>query len=97
MISKAEEDEARRTRCLKTTGGPGNVKIKVMIPVKIGGYTGQRDQWQEFEHDFVVEGDYNEVTLTETQSIPGTKITLSVNDLQAALRAVGVQQGPVMR
>lgn len=74
-----------------------SVKIKVSIPVKVGGYTGQRDAWEEFERDFVVRGDFSEVVLEDEHGSVKRKITFSLNDLQAALRALGLQQGPVMR
>lgn len=60
-------------------------KITVSIPVKVGGYTGQRDQWEETERDYVVTlGDDGTVSL-QAQDGVRRKITFDPEALQEAL------------
>jgi hypothetical protein len=75
---------------------PASVNVQVSIPVKLGGYTGQRDQWEEQESQWRVSGDRAEVVLEEQRGQLGRRLTFSINDLEAALRFMG-QTKPVMR
>lgn len=88
------EAHGRAEPRIPTTAKPA-VTIKVSIPVKIGGYTGQRDQWEEHTYDMVVTGDQQEVEL-QAQGSFHTKITLSPDAISAALKALNVHK-PVTR
>ena len=63
------------------------IKIKVTVPITIGGYTGQRDQWEEASHDMQVTGDRRNLILVGSGSF-SRKIILSIDDLEAALAAL---------
>jgi hypothetical protein len=66
-------------------------KIKVSIPVRLGGYTGQRDAWEEYERDFVVSFSGDEIVL-ESAGPRAQRITFSHDALREALRALGRTQ-----
>lgn len=69
------------------------VNIKVLIPVTKGGYTGQRDQWEQHETDHIVTVEDGTVTLEGPSK---SKITFARRDLDEALRILAAQQ-PVLR
>lgn len=73
-----------------------NVSIKVMIPVTTGGYTGQRDAWEEGSGDRIVTYEDGIVTLSSMQP-SGSIVRFKKADLDAALRALGMSPGPVYR
>jgi hypothetical protein len=60
------------------------MNVKVSIPASLGGYTGQRDEWEEFENDWnvIVAGDT--VTLQHTGSI-GRTFKFQLSDLNEAV------------
>lgn len=58
--------------------------IEVSIPVKLGGYTGQRDAWEEGEHSYVVSYGIGTVTLQSSGSVQ-RKITFQLDDLIEAI------------
>ncbi len=65
------------------------VKLKVLIPTKSGGYTGQRDEWEEYETDREVIVDGDMVTLKDPRPYcKSESISFSMNDLQAAIKAL---------
>jgi hypothetical protein len=72
-----------------------SVRIKVSIPVSVGGYTGQRDAWEELERDYQVSTDGDKIVLTGSDSTKRT-IKFDPRDLDAALRAINAHK-PVMR
>lgn len=65
-----------------------NVTIKVSIPVTLGGYTGQRDQWEEGTSDMTLSVKDGQVTFQSGGSVQ-TKIVFSAADFDAALRMLG--------
>lgn len=68
-------------------------KITVSIPVKVGGYTGQRDEWQEFERDHVVTRNPDGTVSLQESGSGRSKITF---DPEALTEALGIlrQQRP---
>lgn len=72
------------------------VSIKVSIPVTVGGFTGQREQWEEGERDYTVSTEGGRLVLTASDPI-GRTIKFNKADLDAALRALNITSGPVMR
>lgn len=58
--------------------------IEVSIPVKLGGYTGQRDQWEEGEHNYTVKYGVGTVTLESAGSVQ-QRITFQLDDLNEAI------------
>jgi len=58
--------------------------IEVSIPVKIGGYTGQRDAWEEGTQNYTVKYGVGVVTL-ESASTVKRKITFQLDDLNEAI------------
>jgi hypothetical protein len=88
---KAERDARRNDRIAReerATLGPlpggGSAVLRVSIPVKVGGFTGQRDQWEETERDF------NVVIRADGKLIfkdvgDGTQITIDRAGLAAAV------------
>ena len=79
----------------RSVSDPSNVRVTIAIPVKIGGYTGQREEWEEYERDHVVKVDGDDVTL-EGQTDVRRKISFSKRDLYAAIKML-VGQEPVYR
>lgn len=67
--------------------GGGKAVLRVSIPVKVGGYTGQRDQWTEHEQDYNVSLDGDKVVLHNTGH-DGRKITFDRAGLDAALNVL---------
>jgi hypothetical protein len=64
------------------------LNIKISIPVTVGGYTGQRDQWEEGERDYYVRLIDGKVVLEEANGAFHRKITFSNNELLGALGAL---------
>lgn len=58
--------------------------IEVSIPVKLGGYTGQRDAWEEGEHNYIVRYGIGTVTLQSSGTVQ-RKITFQLEDLIGAI------------
>lgn len=75
---------------------PPEPKITVSIPVKIGGYTGQYDKWEEHEGEYAVSVVGDSVELSDRSGIPGREISFSRRALEKALQIVGGEQ-PVLR
>ena len=73
-----------------------NVSIKVMIPVTTGGYTGQRDAWEQRGTDQLVTYTEGIITIKSMDST-GRMVQFRKADLDAALRALGMHAGPVYR
>ncbi len=73
-----------------------NVSIKVMIPVISGGYTGQRDAWEQREADHLVTFTEGIITITSMDHT-SRMVQFKKADLDAALRVLGVHAGPVYR
>jgi hypothetical protein len=61
-----------------------NVNIKVSIPASLGGYTGQRDAWEEFTQDWNVNIAGDVVTLTEPRA-PQRKFKFNLSELNEAI------------
>jgi hypothetical protein len=73
-----------------------NVNVTISIPVKVGGYTGQRDAWEEYEREHrVVLTDEGTIYLKSGSDVQ-RQISFQRADLEAALRMVGGTK-PVMR
>lgn len=72
-----------RSKLGKLPGG-GKAALRVSIPVKLGGNTGQRDQWEEFERDYAVTLDGDNVVLHDT-GLRGRIIRFDRRGLEAAL------------
>lgn len=95
MISKEEERQARH---IKPPVDAGRVNIKVSIPVSVGGYTGQRDAWEERERNYDVSVEDDKVVLEESAGTIKRKVKFAKADLDAALRALNqLQPGSVVR
>lgn len=60
------------------------MNITVSIPVKVGGYTGQRDAWEELGHEYTVDTDGETVMLTSNDTIR-RQIKFKLEDLTKAL------------
>lgn len=73
-----------------------NVSIKVMIPVISGGYTGQRDAWEQREEDQLVTFTKGIITI-KSMNHTSRMVQFKKADLDAALRALGMHAGPVYR
>lgn len=74
-----------------------SVNMSVLIPVKFSGYTGQREEYEEYENDMKVSISGGVVTLSDTQSYRRPDITFSVDDLTEALNVVGLKQPNIPR
>jgi hypothetical protein len=77
------------------------VALTVSIPVKMGGYTGQREDWEEVEREYKVSATPDTITLSGTYN-PWYKITFDRAALQAALEVLArydehAKPKPVMR
>lgn len=84
-------------RSSTTPKPPVKAKITVSIPVKVGGYTGQRDQWEETAREFNVRlEDDGHVSLSDPSGNLKRKIILDPEALQEALRILRPAV-PVMR
>jgi hypothetical protein len=59
--------------------------ITVSIPVTLGGYTGQRDQWEEHTYNCEVTIDGDNIVLQSKGSF-SRKFTLSQSQLEEAVR-----------
>lgn len=69
------------------------MNIDVSIPVRVGGYTGQRDQWEEFERHYSVCIPDGELVVLEDRSPGlGRKITFSLQELQTAIDFIKEQE-----
>jgi hypothetical protein len=79
------------------------VALTVSIPVTIGGYTGQRDQWEQTTRQFAVTvGDDGQVILKESGGSFQTKVEFDRAGLEAALNVLSqydsnAKPKPVMR
>jgi hypothetical protein len=82
--AKAERRKERARATLGPLPGGGKAVLRVSIPVKLGGYTGQRDLWEEIERDYNVSLDGDSVVLHDTGTA-GRKITFDRVGLEAAL------------
>lgn len=70
------------------------MNIKVSIPVEIGGFTGQRDQWESWQHDFNVDiEDDGRVVLEDSYPGRGRKVWFDLEELQKAVDFVKQQEG----
>jgi hypothetical protein len=61
------------------------MKVTVAIPVKVGGYTGQRDAWEESERDHAVTVEGDTVTL---EGDTKRKVSFSLAALNESVRFV---------
>lgn len=61
--------------------------IQVSIPVKLGGYTGQRDQWEESESNYMVKYGIGLVML-ESNGPTKRKISFQLDDLEEAIKFI---------
>ena len=96
---ESEREFAERTRRVHIPPKTDNnvkVKVTISIPVTLGGYTGQRDEWEAHASDFKVAVDGDMLTLTQVSGSSGTQIAVSKTTLLAALKMVD-PPGPVMR
>ena len=65
------------------------MNIKVSIPVTLGGYTGQRDQWEEGLNDYAVTFDpYTKMVALKAEGSVQRKIVFSFDDLKKAVEFV---------
>lgn len=78
-----------RTPQPKSNPSKAKTKITVSIPVKVGGYTGQRDNWEEIERDFVVTFNDDDTVSLQDSSGVRRKITFDPEALQEALGILG--------
>lgn len=63
------------------------VMLPVSIPVSVGGYTGQREEWEEYERLFSVTVHDDKVVLSGRDN-DGRQITFGRDDLNAALEVL---------
>lgn len=67
--------------------------LTVSIDVTLGGYTGQRDSWEQFTEPYKVSVDGDKVILAAYNTIPGRKITFDRRGLESALKILEDYQG----
>lgn len=68
------------------------MKVNVTIPVEIGGYTGQRDQWESYEREYKVAIEDDERIVLESNGYTKRKIWFDLGDLQAAVDFIKKQE-----
>lgn len=69
------------------------MSISVSIPVEIGGYTGQRDQWESSTHDYAVAIEDDERIVLESNGYSSRKIWFDLDDLLKAVELIKTQEG----
>lgn len=82
---RAADWEQERHFTPRSVPSKAKAKVTVSIPVTVGGYTGQRDNWEQLERDYTVTvNDDGTVTLESDQHVK-RKITFDPEALQEAL------------
>jgi hypothetical protein len=82
VISKEEELHTAINELRRSSRGAA---VKVSIPVRLGGYTGQRDAWEELQHDWTVRIVGDNIVLLEAAT-PQHKIEIPRAGLESALK-----------
>jgi hypothetical protein len=67
--------------------------ITVSIPVKIGGYTGQRDQWEEHTYSMAVSREGANVVLQSAAGSNRARVAFPVSALEAAIKITDEYRG----
>jgi hypothetical protein len=88
VISKREEAEERAAAKPRPPQPRGGAAVKVSIPVRVGGYTGQRDAWEEIQRDYTVSIVDESIVLIDYTSSVQRKIELPREGLESALKIV---------
>jgi hypothetical protein len=69
------------------------MNIKVSIPVEQGGYTGQREQWEQRTGDYYVDIEDDERIVLESTHPVGSKIWIDLDELTKAVEFVRSREG----
>lgn len=82
-----ESDQEVADRRANMPSDPSVPKVTVSIPVTVGSYTGQRGQWEQQAHDYVVAINGSNIVLKATDD--SREITLDRHGLEAAIAVLG--------